>query len=136
MLESLTEKITAVLKRLEGRARLTEEIVNEALREVRLALLEADVNFKVVKTFVSTVKERCLTAEVLEALTPSQQVLAIVHEELTNILGAESHGLESTDTPPPSWPSSCGATAKLPYWSPPTSNVPPPSTSSSPSASS
>ena len=100
MLESLTEKITAVLKRLEGRARLTEEIVNEALREVRLALLEADVNFKVVKTFVSTVKERCLTAEVLEALTPSQQVLAIVHEELTNILGAESHGLESTDTTP------------------------------------
>ena len=100
MLESLTEKITAVLKRLEGRARLTEEIVNEALREVRLALLEADVNFKVVKTFVATVKERCLTAEVLEALTPSQQVLAIVHEELTNILGAESHGLEATDTTP------------------------------------
>ena len=100
MLESLTEKLTSILKRLEGRARLTEEIINEALREVRLALLEADVNFKVVKTFVSTVKERCLTAEVLEALTPSQQVLAIVHEELTNILGAEGHGLESADTTP------------------------------------
>ena len=100
MLESLTEKLTSILKRLEGKARLTEEIINEALREVRLALLEADVNFKVVKTFVSTVKERCLTAEVLEALTPSQQVLAIVHEELTNILGAEGHGLESTDTTP------------------------------------
>ena len=100
MLESLTEKLTSILKRLEGRARLTEEIINEALREVRLALLEADVNFKVVKSFVSTVKERCLTAEVLEALTPSQQVLAIVHEELTNILGAEGHGLEPTDTTP------------------------------------
>ena len=100
MLESLTEKLTSILKRLEGKARLTEEIINEALREVRLALLEADVNFKVVKTFVSTVKERCLTAEVLEAVTPSQQVLAIVHEELTNILGAEGHGLESVDTTP------------------------------------
>ena len=100
MLESLTEKLTSILKRLEGKARLTEEIINEALREVRLALLEADVNFKVVKTFVSTVKERCLTAEVLEAVTPSQQVLAIVHEELTNILGAEGHGLESADTTP------------------------------------
>ena len=100
MLESLTEKLTSILKRLEGKARLTEEIINEALREVRLALLEADVNFKVVKSFVSTVKERCLTAEVLEAVTPSQQVLAIVHEELTNILGAEGHGLESADTTP------------------------------------
>ena len=100
MLESLTEKLTSILKRLEGRARLTEEIINEALREVRLALLEADVNFKVVKSFVSTVKERCLTAEVLEAVTPSQQILAIVHEELTNILGAEGHGLESADTTP------------------------------------
>ena len=100
MLESLTEKLTSILKRLEGKARLTEEIINEALREVRLALLEADVNFKVVKTFVSTVKERCLTAEVLEALTPSQQILAIVHEELTNILGAEGHGLESADSAP------------------------------------
>ena len=100
MLESLTEKLTSILKRLEGKARLTEEIINEALREVRLALLEADVNFKVVKSFVSTVKERCLTAEVLEALTPSQQVLSIVHEELTNILGAEGHGLESADTTP------------------------------------
>ena len=100
MLESLTEKLTSILKRLEGKARLTEEIINEALREVRLALLEADVNFKVVKTFVSTVKERCLTAEVLEALTPSQQILAIVHEELTNILGAEGHVLESADTTP------------------------------------
>ena len=100
MLESLTEKLTSILKRLEGKARLTEEIINEALREVRLALLEADVNFKVVKTFVSTVKERCLTAEVLEAVTPSQQILAIVHEELTNILGAEGHGLESADTTP------------------------------------
>ena len=100
MLESLTEKLTSILRRLEGKARLTEEIINEALREVRLALLEADVNFKVVKTFVSTVKERCLTAEVLEAITPSQQVLAIVHEELTNILGAEGHGLESADTTP------------------------------------
>ena len=100
MLESLTEKLTSILRRLEGKARLTEEIINEALREVRLALLEADVNFKVVKTFVSTVKERCLTAEVLEAITPSQQILAIVHEELTNILGAEGHGLESADTTP------------------------------------
>lgn len=100
MLESLTEKITGVLERLSGKARLTEETINEALREVRLALLEADVNFKVAKTFVARVKERCLTAEVLDALTPSQQVLTIVHEELTNILGAEGHDLETPNDSP------------------------------------
>ena len=100
MLEILTEKITAVLRRLEGKGRLTEETVTEALREVRLALLEADVNFKVVKEFVARVRERCLTAEVLETLTPAQQVVTIVHEELTEILGGGDHELLSPESPP------------------------------------
>ena len=100
MLESLSEKLTGVLKKLEGRGRLTEESVDAALREVRLALLEADVNFKVVKGFISNVRERCLTAEVLESVTPVQQVVKIVHDELTTILGGEEQELNTPDEPP------------------------------------
>ncbi|MFQ5933281.1 MAG: signal recognition particle protein [Dehalococcoidia bacterium] len=95
MLEILSEKLINVLKKLEGKGRLTEEAVDEALREVRLALLEADVNFKVVKQFISNVRERCLTTEVLENLTPVQQVVKIVNGELTSILGGGDHELES-----------------------------------------
>ncbi|MCH9036017.1 MAG: signal recognition particle receptor subunit alpha, partial [Chloroflexi bacterium] len=100
MLEILSEKIAAVLKKLEGKGRLTEESVDAALREVRLALLEADVNFKVVKQFVSKIRERCITAEVLDSLTPAQQVAAIIHEELTAILGGGDHELETPEERP------------------------------------
>ncbi len=100
MLEILSEKITNVLKKLEGRGRLTEEAVDAALREVRLALLEADVNFKVVKQFVARVRERCLDVEVMEHLTAGQQVVKIVNEELTDILGGGAHELEPADRQP------------------------------------
>lgn len=100
MLETLSEKLAGVIKRLEGKGRLTEEDIDAALREVRLVLLEADVNFKVVKQFISSVRERCLTAEVLETVTPAQQVVKIVHEELTAILGEGGHELQEPESPP------------------------------------
>ena len=85
--EGLTEKLSAAFKRLRGKGRLTEKDVRDAMREVRLALLEADVSYKVVKEFVSTVTERCVGADVLESLTPAQQVVKIVNEELTRLMG-------------------------------------------------
>lgn len=85
--EGLTEKLNATFKRLRGKGRLTEGDVREAMREVRLALLEADVSYKVVKDFVSAVTERAVGADVLDSLTPAQQVVKIVNEELTNLMG-------------------------------------------------
>ncbi len=83
MLESLTEKLSAIFKRLSGKGRLTEKDVDEALRQIRLVLLEADVNFKVVKDFVSRVRERAVGAEVLESLAPAQQVVTVSYTHLT-----------------------------------------------------
>ena len=85
--EGLTEKLNAAFKKLRGKGRLTENDVREAMREVRLALLEADVGYKVVKEFVATVTERAIGSDVLESLTPAQQVIKIVNEELTNLMG-------------------------------------------------
>ena len=85
--EGLSEKLNAALKRLRGKGRLTENDVREAMREVRLALLEADVSYKVVKEFVATVTERSVGTDVLDSLTPAQQVVKIVNEELTNLMG-------------------------------------------------
>ena len=87
MLESLSERLQGIFSGLRGKGRLTEEDINSAMREIRLALLEADVNFKVVKQFCARTKERCLTAEVLESLTPAQNVVKIVLDELTELLG-------------------------------------------------
>ena len=87
MFEILTEKLNSALGRLTNKGNLTEKNIEDALRNVRLALLEADVNFRVAKNFVSTVKDRALEAEVLRSLSPGQQVVKIVHEELTKILG-------------------------------------------------
>lgn len=87
MFETLTERLNNAFKRLRGKGKLTEKDLDEALREVRMALLEADVNFKVVKSFVGRVRERGLGAEVLESLTPGQQVIKIVHDELLETLG-------------------------------------------------
>ncbi len=100
MLESLTEKISSIFKRLSSKGRLTEKDVDEALHQVRLALLEADVNFKVVKDFVSHVRERAVGAEVLESLAPAQQVVKIVNEELIRILGGGQCKLNFAPTPP------------------------------------
>jgi len=88
--ENLSERLETTFKKLRGRGKLTPSDVEKGLREVRLALLEADVNFRVVKDFINRVKERALGAEVLESLTPAQQLIKIVHEELIHTLGDEA----------------------------------------------
>ena len=100
MFESLTEKLQNAFKRLTGKGALTEKDVEEALREVRLVLLEADVNFRVVKDFVARVKERAVGQEVLSSLSPGQQVIKIVHEELVGLLGGEQAKLSTAQKPP------------------------------------
>ena len=98
--EGLSEKLTAAFKRLRGKGRLTENDVREAMREVRLALLEADVSYKVVKEFVATVTERAVGADVLDSLTPAQQVVKIVNEELTNLMGGGTAKLSFANNGP------------------------------------
>jgi signal recognition particle subunit SRP54 len=100
MFESLTEKLGKIFSKLGNRGKLTEKDVDEAMREVRLALLEADVNFKVVKEFVAKVRERSVGSAVLESLTPGQQIIKIVNEELTNILGGGQSKLTPAGHPP------------------------------------
>src|SRR4051794_30107892 len=90
MFETLTDKLQDVFTGLGRKDKLTERDVEEAMREVRLAMLEADVNFKVVKDFIGRVKARAVGAEVMESLTPAQQVVKIVHEELETMLGEKS----------------------------------------------
>ena len=85
--ESLSEKLSAAFKKLRGKGRLNEADVKEAMREVRLALLEADVNYKVAKDFTKTVTERAIGQDVMESLTPAQMVVKIVDEELTSLMG-------------------------------------------------
>ncbi len=98
--EGLSEKLNAVFKRLRGKGKLNEEDIKVAMREVRLALLEADVNYKVVKDFVKSVSERAVGAEVLESLTPAQQVIKIVHEELIRLMGSENARIQFPAHPP------------------------------------
>jgi len=102
MFETLTERISAALKKMTGRGLLRPEDVEVALREVRLALLEADVNFRVVKDFTEKVRERAVGAEVAKSLSPAQQVVKIVHEELVRLLGGEEPavGLRHAPAPP------------------------------------
>lgn len=100
MFENLSQRLEGVLKKLRGRGKLTEADVKEALREVRLALLEADVHFQVVKDFVAAVRERAVGADVLKSLTPGQQVVQIVHEELAALMGKEAAPLARADQPP------------------------------------
>ena len=88
--EGLTEKLSASFQRLRSKGRLTESDVKEAMREIRLALLEADVSYKVVKDFIKSVTERCVGNDVLESLTPAQMVVKIVNEELTRLMGSEN----------------------------------------------
>ena len=87
--EGLTEKLSAAFKRLRGKGRLKESDVKEAMREIRMALLEADVSYKVVKDFTKTVTERCVGTDVLEALSPAQMIIKIVNEELTKLMGSD-----------------------------------------------
>ncbi len=89
LLEGLAERLQNTFKKLRGKGKLTETDINEAMREVRLALLEADVSLPIVKSFIQRIKERSLGAEVLESLTPAQQIIKIVDQELTQLMGAE-----------------------------------------------
>jgi signal recognition particle subunit SRP54 len=98
--DSLSDKLQLALKDVRGRGRLDEESISRAMREIRLALLEADVNLKVVREFVAAVKERALGADVMKSLTPGQQVVKIVHEQLTELMGSGSSGLALTGRPP------------------------------------
>jgi signal recognition particle subunit SRP54 len=100
MFESLSDKLGGVFRKLSGKGKLTEQDIDEALRQVRLALLEADVNFKVVKEFVARVRERVLCAEVLESLSPGQHVVKIVNEELIVVLGGGQQKLKLASQPP------------------------------------
>jgi signal recognition particle subunit SRP54 len=100
LFDSLSDKLQAVLSDVRSRGKLNEDDVNKAMREIRLALLEADVNFKVVKQFTAAVKERCLGAEVLESLKPGQQVVKIVNEELTHLMGDSSRRITFAPKPP------------------------------------
>ena len=93
MFDNLTDKLTGIFQKLQSRGRLTEKDVDDALGQVRRALLEADVNFKVARDFVANVKERSLGSDVLQSLTPGQQVVKIVHEELTSMLSGGDHRL-------------------------------------------
>ena len=98
--ESLGDKLQGVFKKLRGRGKLNEKDIKDAMREVKLALLEADVNFKVVKHFVNSVSEKAVGQEVMESLTPGQQIVKIVNDELTNLMGGDCSRLEFDNRPP------------------------------------
>ena len=100
MFDSLSDRLGATLDGLKGKGRLSEDDINTAMREIRLALLEADVNFGVVKDFVARVRERAMGAEVMDSLTPGQQVVKIVHEELTSLMGEAGTKLSFSNRPP------------------------------------
>jgi signal recognition particle subunit SRP54 len=100
MFDTLTTKFDAIFKRLAGRGRLTEKDIDEALREVRVALLEADVNFRVARDFIARVRERAIGADILQSLSPGQQVIKVVHEELLQVLGEGQARLATAPSPP------------------------------------
>ena len=98
--EGLTEKLSATFKKLRGKDRLKESDVKEAMREIRLALLEADVSYKVVKDFTKSITERCIGADVLESLTPAQMIVKIVNEELTRLMGSQTQNIATNPNGP------------------------------------
>ena len=98
--EGLTAKLNAAFKKLRGKGRLSESDIKEAMREIRLALLEADVSYKVVKDFVKSVSERCSGQDVMESLTPAQTIVKIVNEELIRLMGSENQRISISPKPP------------------------------------
>ena len=98
--EGLSNKLQETMKKLRGQGRVTEKDVKEMMREIKLALLEADVNFKVVKDFISKISERAVGKDVLESLTPGQQVVKIVHEELITLMGSSQSKVTFASKPP------------------------------------
>ena len=100
MFQNLSDKLEAAFKKFKNKGKLTESDVKEGMREIKLALLEADVNFKVVKEFIATVSARCVGVDVLESLVPSQQIVKIVNEELTSLMGGTVSKLQISSRPP------------------------------------
>ncbi len=100
MFENLSDRLQGIVKKLKGQTRITEKELNECLREVKLALLEADVNYKVVKNFINRIKEKALGEDVMKSLTPGQQVVKIVRDELTELLGSSESKLNISSNPP------------------------------------
>lgn len=98
--EGLSSRLQAITRKLGGKARITESDLKEVMREVKLALLEADVNFKIVKEFVNSVQEKALGQDVLKSLTPGQQVIKIVRDEMTELLGGTLSKINFTPNPP------------------------------------
>ncbi|MDP2970041.1 MAG: signal recognition particle receptor subunit alpha, partial [Deltaproteobacteria bacterium] len=100
MFDNLSSKLDGVFKKLRGHGKLTEQNIHEALKEVRVALLEADVNFKVVKDFVQSVQGRAVGQEVMASLTPAQQLIKIVKEEMTSLMGGQEQRIQLSGSPP------------------------------------
>lgn len=100
MFENLSDRLQGIVKKLKGQTRITEKELNECLREVKLALLEADVNYKVVKNFINRIKDKALGEDVMKSLTPGQQVVKIVRDELTELLGSSESKLNISSNPP------------------------------------
>ena len=98
--EGLSERFANITRKLRGQARITEKDLKETMREIRLVLLEADVNFRVVKDFVNVVEEKALGQDVLKSLTPGQQVIKIIRDELTGLLGDERTDINISPNPP------------------------------------
>ena len=100
MLENLTDRLQSVIRTIRGQARFTEENISEAMREVRIALIEADVALPVVKQFIDQVKEKAIGAEVLKSVSPGQAIVKIVQDELTILMGEENAELNLSTKPP------------------------------------
>ena len=98
--ESLSERISAAFKSLRSKGRLTERDIRDAMREIRMALLEADVNYKVARDFIKTVSDKAVGADVLESLTPGQQVIKIVNDELVALMGGTNAKISMASRPP------------------------------------
>lgn len=98
--EGLSSRLQVITRKLGGKARITESDLKEVMREVKLALLEADVNYKIVKEFVSSVEQKALGQDVLKSLTPGQQVIKIVRDEMTELLGGTLSKINFTPNPP------------------------------------
>src|SRR6187401_1808504 len=99
MFDTLSNKLQAAFKNLRGLGKISEENVGDALREVRLALLEADVNFKVARDFIDRVRTKSLGAEVVQSVQPGQQMIKIIHDELVDLLGSSNAGLQLSGNP-------------------------------------
>src|SRR5262245_38808618 len=100
MLDSLSTRLQAIFDKLDGRGRLSEDNIQKTLREVRITLLEADINFKMVRAFINQVKDKAVGQNVLTSLTPAQQVVKVVHTELINLLKNSKHHLATAPHPP------------------------------------